>query len=1445
MKSHLSLLARRWVQNTCHKSGTRPRLSIPIFERLEARQLLAVLSGPMVAGAVTEDSARISLRTDEATSVAVEVATSADFSNAVRTDEFTTSSSRDFTQIVTISNLLPGTKYFYRSIVAGDVFATPQTYSFSTAPSGSVPEFRFAVTADLTNTLSKPTVPAAAYASIRDEGVEFMLQVGDFDHSNPGNLSVMRLMHRSVRSDASEAGADFAEFIAPGIPLYHIWDDHDFGTNNADKTFPAKADALEAFDEYYPTPTRPNENGIWHSFQYAEAEFFMLDVRSNRDPAEDPDGPDKSMLDGDAIAGGQLEWLKNGLRNSTATWKFLVSGVPFNDSAKPSDSWGAYARERNELLDFINVEGIENVLVISGDLHTGGALDDGTNSEIPEISVPHTNLQTNSAASGEPGDWSSGFTPGTAGGGYALITVREQEVVLETHGEDGSLRNSLTLTSDQVPPPEVIETLYFSTSNPGSVTGTNGNVVQYDLGDVIAMNTDAVGETQFELLLDGSDVGLINRPGDIDALAALPDGSFVISPAQEIELFTTYASPGVGSGPLLSVGRQDLLRFVPTSLGGNTTGGWEIFFRGSDHGLTDNAENIDAADVLEDGTILISTTGSFSVPGLSGVDRDIIAYDPVTNEWSLYFDGRNAELASYAEDIDALSVVEQQGVAQQLHLSTLQNFSTSNVSGGNDDVFTFLPLSLGPSTVGSYSNDLLFAAAAYALTGGNLNALDYVSRGAIGPDENAPTVNQVQIVPAIAGAGPLTITATGIDDRELAAMEAFLDVIGEPGQGIAMSAFDGAFDSRAETATAELSIATFDALSEGTHTLFVLGQDAAGNWSDAASAPFVKDTLPPTVSGALLDPVATQFAPLQISVTASDDATGGGPIAAGEFFVDALGPEGTGIALAASDGAFDSSTELLIGTIDIAAFESLAEGTHTVYLRGRDAAGNWSLAISEVFEKLPRDAQPATAVYFSTHQSGTLTGSDNITVSFSDTDLVRLLIEDAGQFRFSLYLDGSDVGLTTGAEDIDAVHLLDDGSILVSTTGEFSVFSDYSAPGVGSGATINGTRSDVLKFTPSTLGEESAGSWSLFFVGQEHGLSDNQENIDALAVLPDGRMLISTTGSLTTDGLTAFDRDVSAFDPTTGLWSPYFQGASVGFESYLEDVDGLTIGNAASALPLLYFGTLLDMSAPGITGDGSDISEFQPTSLGATTAGSFSPTLKVDASTFGFGSLNLNALHIDDIALALPSNSLAFEAELTLSATPSASASPTVLRGIGEASDSQTSGQFHNRIRPTDVNNDGITTARDALIVLNHLAIHGSGPIRGIASTREYYLDVNEDGQSTSNDALRIINFLTRLRESAGESQRLDAVSAGRVQPLVALVGNRNAWQVPTPNPEQPSIEVAKPRPLTDLPEPVASDSTGVLPTDTPIREQLFASRELDELLDDELLSTLLQGRLN
>jgi murein DD-endopeptidase MepM/ murein hydrolase activator NlpD len=162
-----------------------------------------------------------------------------------------------------------------------------------------------------------------------------------------------------------------------------------------------------------------------------------------------------------------------------------------------------------------------------------------------------------------------------------------------------------------------------------------------------------------------------------------------------------------------------------------------------------------------------------------------------------------------------------------------------------------------------------------------------------------------------------------------------------------------------------------------------------------------------------------------------------------------------------------------------------------------------------------------------------------ITERVADSDLVKY---DAAAEVFSMYLDGSDVGLTSLSEDIDAVDELPDGRIVISTTGSVSV------PGV------SGKAQDLLVFTPNSLGENTAGSWAMYLKGSEIGLDRSTEDIDAVAV--DGATIyISTSGSMSAGGISAADEDVVAWQ--NGVATIVCNGSEFGWSSY--DIAGIEL----------------------------------------------------------------------------------------------------------------------------------------------------------------------------------------------------------------------------------------------------------------------------------------------
>jgi hypothetical protein len=247
---------------------------------------------------------------------------------------------------------------------------------------------------------------------------------------------------------------------------------------------------------------------------------------------------------------------------------------------------------------------------------------------------------------------------------------------------------------------------------------------------------------------------------------------------------------------------------------------------------------------------------------------------------------------------------------------------------------------------------------------------------------------------------------------------------------------------------------------------------------------------------------------------------------------------------------------------------------------------------------------PVTApviYYLSASASGTVQG-----IAFQDEDI---LAYDTTSGTWSTYFDGTDVGLSS--VNVDAFEVMSDGSILLSLNASLSI--------TGLGAVTN---ADIIRFTPTSLGNNTAGSFSWYFDGSDVGLTQSAENIDAISFAPDGRLLFSTSGNLGVTGVSAVDEDITAFTPTqlgattAGSFAVYFDGSDVGLATNnTEDIDGLW---ADPLTGKLYLSTEGAYAVMGISGDGADIFICTPGTLGATTSCTFGPGIFFDGTPFGF-----------------------------------------------------------------------------------------------------------------------------------------------------------------------------------------------------------------------------------
>ncbi len=155
------------------------------------------------------------------------------------------------------------------------------------------------------------------------------------------------------------------------MPQYAIWDDHDFGPNDANSSYILKEDSKKVFDSYWCNPSSGEEGkGIYTKISYSDVDVFMLDDRFFRSaddmPATIGDQPNLSKQMYGAM---QMHWLENALATSNATFKIIATGSQVLNPLSPFDCVRHFPADYDYLMDMLTRNKINGVLFLTGDRH--------------------------------------------------------------------------------------------------------------------------------------------------------------------------------------------------------------------------------------------------------------------------------------------------------------------------------------------------------------------------------------------------------------------------------------------------------------------------------------------------------------------------------------------------------------------------------------------------------------------------------------------------------------------------------------------------------------------------------------------------------------------------------------------------------------------------------------------------------------------------------------------------------------------------------------------------------------------------------------------------------------------------------------------------------------------------------------------------------------------
>jgi alkaline phosphatase D len=330
-------------------------------------------SGPMV-GHGTHRTTALWLQTDGPARVRIRYWHAATPDSTLATPVRRMRKENDFARTFHLTDLEPGQTYAYAVKIDGETIQRPYPLRFETE---ALWQYRrdppaFTVAFGSCNYVNDPRFdrPGDPYGGgyrifeeIARLDPRLMLWLGDNVYYRTGDFDAPLMM--GDRYARTRAIPEMQPLLA-AAHHYATWDDHDYGPNNANRSYHLKETSLEVFKRYWANPSYglPSEPGVFTQFSWNGVDFFLLDDRYHRSPNSAPREADKTMWGDD-----QLQWLIDALTTSEAAFKVVANGGQILNRFDRYETLARFPQDYERLMNAIEEREIEGVVFLSGDRH--------------------------------------------------------------------------------------------------------------------------------------------------------------------------------------------------------------------------------------------------------------------------------------------------------------------------------------------------------------------------------------------------------------------------------------------------------------------------------------------------------------------------------------------------------------------------------------------------------------------------------------------------------------------------------------------------------------------------------------------------------------------------------------------------------------------------------------------------------------------------------------------------------------------------------------------------------------------------------------------------------------------------------------------------------------------------------------------------------------------
>ena len=222
--------------------------------------------------------------------------------------------------------------------------------------------------------------PQPIWRAVADFAPDVLLLLGDTIYGDTEDMAVLRKKYGVLAGDPGFAA------LRGRVPMVAVWDDHDYGANDAGSDYPRRRESQQVFLDFFGVPSDSplrTREGIYRALVVGppgrRVQFICLDTRFHRSPlASIPllervpgEGPYLPTDDPAATVLGaeQWRWLADVLAEP-AEVRIVLSSIQVAATEHHWEQWGNFPAERARLMRTFRESGATGLVVVSGDRHS-------------------------------------------------------------------------------------------------------------------------------------------------------------------------------------------------------------------------------------------------------------------------------------------------------------------------------------------------------------------------------------------------------------------------------------------------------------------------------------------------------------------------------------------------------------------------------------------------------------------------------------------------------------------------------------------------------------------------------------------------------------------------------------------------------------------------------------------------------------------------------------------------------------------------------------------------------------------------------------------------------------------------------------------------------------------------------------------------------------------